>query len=69
MARHVEFETTIKGGLPVLIEAVMHPPEPDVGVNYWQPEFRLFWLKGGECFIDISDADQERIEEECRENM
>lgn len=65
MRRRVEFETTIKGGLPVLVKAVLHPPEPDVGILGWQPEYELFWLKGKPCRLEISDEDNERIMYEC----
>lgn len=69
MSRLAEFETTINGGLPVLVKAVIHPPEPDVGIFDWQPEFDIFWIRGGRCNINLSDADWRRIENECLENM
>lgn len=65
MSRHVEFETTIKGGLPVIVKAILHPPEPDVGIFYWQPEYEMFWLKGKPCYLEISEGDHDRIMEEC----
>lgn len=61
----VEFETTINGGLPVVVAAKIHPAEPDVGILDGQPEFELFWIGGGACKINISDADWARIELEC----
>lgn len=67
MPRHVEFETTIKGGLPVIVKATLYPPEPDVGIFDWQPEYALYWLNGGECHIHVKDEDHERIIDECLE--
>ena len=69
MPRHAEFETTIKGGLPVLVKARIHPPETDIGINQWQPEPELFWLNGKPLSIDVPRKDMERIEDECLENM
>lgn len=69
MARYVEFETTVKGGLPVLVKATIFPPEPDIGIDQWQPEFDLFWLKGKPCYIDIPQRDMDRISDECLEEM
>jgi hypothetical protein len=34
----VEAEARILGGLPVLVYGRVHPPEPDVGVDYPTPE-------------------------------
>lgn len=65
MPRYVEFETTIKGGLPVIVKALLHPPEPDIGIFDWQPEYELHWLKGKPCYLKISEDDHERIMEEC----
>lgn len=69
MSRIAEFETTIRGGLPVVVKAVIHPPERDIGIFEWQPEFELFWPKGGLICFPIPEADERRIERECLENM
>lgn len=70
MPRHVEFETTIKGGLPVVVKAVLYPPEPDVGIFDWQPEIdSIEWLKGGQIKFEIDDFDWQKIQDECVENM
>jgi hypothetical protein len=29
MPRYVDFETTIKGGLPIIVKAILYPPEPE----------------------------------------
>jgi len=69
MARYAEFETTIKGGLPVLVKARIYPPEYDVGIFSWQPEPEFFWTSGKPLSIDVPKSDMERIEDECLENM
>lgn len=70
MSRHVEFETTIKGGLPVIVKAVLHPPEPDVGIFEWQPEIHsIEWLKGSKIKFDIDDFDWQKIQDECLGEM
>lgn len=35
---HTSFSATIRGGLPVEVEANIYPPEPDVGIFYQQVE-------------------------------
>ena len=67
MPRHVEFETTIKGGLPVIIKASVYPPEPDVGYMGPHAEFEIYWPNGGLCGINITDDDWQRIYNECLE--
>ena len=40
-------EARILGGLPVYYEARIHPPEPDIGIDYPQVEvLSLQWLSG-----------------------
>ena len=70
MSRSVEFETTIKSGLPVVVNAVLHRPEPDIGIFNWQPEItHITFFSGHEYKLDLSNDDQERLEQECLENM
>ena len=43
----IEGQARILGGLPVLYEARIYPPEPDVGIDYPQVEvLSLTWLSG-----------------------
>lgn len=67
MARMVEFQSTVKGGLPCLVWARIFPPEPDIGIFDWQAEPEIMWLTGKPMNIDIPQSDMERIMEECLE--
>ena len=41
----VEFETTILGGMPVLVKASIAPREPDVGLMYeYVDEYEIFFV-------------------------
>lgn len=71
MARSIEFESTVKGGLPVNVFALIHPPEHDVGIFYPQVEIiDIRWIgkKGGsvpDCIFDHAmKFDFERLEME-----
>lgn len=71
MARSVEFESTVKGGLPVSVFASIYPPEPDVGIFYPQVEITdIKWIgkKGKsvpDCIWDHAEKhDFDRLEME-----
>jgi len=65
--KRVEFDTTIKGGLPVRVVARLCPPEPDIGIYDWQADPVLFWPGGGFMNIEIPPRDWERIITQCIE--
>ena len=45
MATKIEFETTILGGMPVLVRASIAPREPDVGIfGEYVDEYELFFI-------------------------
>lgn len=47
MSKKVEFESTVLGGLPVLVRATIYPPEPDTGGFTKQVEIdEICWLSG-----------------------
>lgn len=60
-----QFESTIKGGLPVLVEFTIAPPEPDVGIFHDTVEdLTVKWLSGHKIKFDISDRDMDRLIDE-----
>lgn len=68
-----EIETTIKGGLPVIVRASVHPAEPDVGIFTKQVDIDdICWLSGKsvsrKIYNSISAEDFERIATEVIEN-
>jgi len=49
-------EVRILGGLPVYYEAKIHPPEPDIGIDYPQVEIlSLQWLSGHDLPAHMDD--------------
>lgn len=71
MSREVEFETTVKGGLPVIATCRLYPAEPDIGITQEQVEMEsICWLSGKEVsrnvYRSIPQSDIDRIEEEAR---
>lgn len=57
----MEFETTILGGLPVLVKFTMCPAEPDVGIlSEYVDEYELCSVKTGK---PLGDWAQRRLEE------
>lgn len=57
----MEFETTILGGLPVLVKFTMCPAEPDVGImGEYVDEYELCSVKTGK---QLGDWAQRRLEE------
>lgn len=72
MSREVEFETTVRGGLPVWVLVRLYPEEPDVGIFHEQAEVEdIQWLSGktisDQVWASIPQADFDRIAEEARE--
>lgn len=74
MARKVEFESTVKGGLPVTVFASIYPPEPDVGIFHNQVEITdIKWIgkkpkSVPDCIWDYAmKHDFERLEMEAVE--
>ncbi len=76
---HIEFETTINGGLPVLIEATLCPAEPGVGIfNEYVDDIRVFWVprKYGapkyavpEAVFQKAASEFDRIEDEAYQSL
>lgn len=65
MPHHVTFESTIKGGLPVIADVSINPPEPDVGLSQHYGELEgLYFLSGHACSFDITKQDHDRLIEE-----
>jgi hypothetical protein len=67
----VEFETRVRGGLPLIAKVKIYPPEPDVGIFHEQAEIlELYWLSGKPIsravWRRIPSADLDRIEEEAK---
>lgn len=68
----IEFETTVKGGLPVIARVACYPPEPDVGIFTRQCEIDdILWPSGKpitqKVFDSIPASDIEDILERARE--
>lgn len=68
----VTFQTTVRGGLPVLVTCRLHPAEPDVGLFVEQAEIDdICWLSGktisDRVWRSIPQEDFDRIEEEARD--
>lgn len=50
---NTEFETTILGGLPVLVRAEVLPPDPEVGIfGAYAEELEIYWPKGKTMLTD-----------------
>jgi hypothetical protein len=68
MSKTVEFHSSIKGGLPVLVLARVHPAEPDVGCGESAEIEGIFWLSEravtDTVWNSIPRADFDRLEEE-----
>lgn len=63
-----EFEATVKGGMPVLVIARIHPAEPDIGIMGEQVDIEdICWLSGKpitqKVWASISEDDMERLAE------
>lgn len=72
MAETVEFDSSVKGGLPVCVVARIHPPEPDVGIfNHTAEIVSVHWTSGKEIsdgvYASISTDDWLRLEDEALE--
>ncbi len=62
MSTPIEIETTILGGLPVIVKAQIAPAEPDVGIMYSYPEdVQIFWI--GKKLREIPQSVYDRISE------
>ena len=59
----IEIETTIRGGLPVIVRGEIARAEPDVGImSDSVDDYEVFWLGGTVgCRLPISDEDEYRI--------
>lgn len=56
----VEFETSILGGLPVIVRAKILPAEPDVGIfSRWVDDFDIFWPR--KPYRSITDKVYDKI--------
>ena len=66
-AYNVEFESHVRGGLPIIVKARMYPPEPEIGIFHWQAEPLICWPSGKPLSdnVRISPDDWERICREC----
>lgn len=69
MSRQVEFQSTVKGGLPVLVVARIHAAEPDVGIFGKTAELEdICWPSGkpitAKAWNSIPEADLERLMDE-----
>lgn len=67
--REIQFETTILGGLPVVVKAAIMSPDPEVGIfRSYLEEYELYWLKGGEVprsiYDRITPAEFETLQED-----
>jgi hypothetical protein len=61
----MEFESTIKGGLPVIVEYSIQPAEPDVGFERdYIDDFVVKWTSGHEIKFDIPESDMDRLYDE-----
>jgi len=71
MAREVEIETRILGGLPVRVYGRVHPAERDIGWGGGGEIDDIQWLPGRSLpdamWKRISDKEISRIEEELKE--
>lgn len=72
MSRCVEFEDTVKGGLPVLVIASVYRAEPDVGIMHEYAEIEdICWPTGKsvtqKVYDSISEDDMERLAEAATE--
>lgn len=70
----IQFETKIKGGLPVIAVCKTYPAEPDVGVFSRQIELvELLWLSGkplpASIENNISASDLEQIMEDAMDHL
>ena len=78
----VEFDSTIRGGLPVLVYATIFPAEPDVGIFspqveiediFWQPRRGKYNRKAAlrsipqKLFDQAMENDRESLEHEALE--
>lgn len=64
----VTFQTTVRGGLPVLVTCRLYPAEPDVGCGESAEIEDICWLSGkpisNAVWRSIPQADFDRIEDE-----
>jgi hypothetical protein len=65
-SRVIEFETTIKRGLPVIAQVRLYPSEPDVGMGPSAELEDVMWMTGRSLppDFDIPGPDLDRIERE-----
>lgn len=68
----VDFNSTIKSGLPITAIAIIYPPEPDVGILSSYAEITEIQWRTGECFTltaydSIPESDFERLRDEALE--
>jgi len=71
MSTEIEFETTVRGGLPVIVTCRLYPAEPDVGISTESVEIDNICWPSGKTITDrvwrsIPQADFDRIAEEAR---
>ena len=63
----MRIETTI-GGVPVLADAVIGLPDPDVGIpGIHVADLEISWMNGNAYNLKMSDADEDRICDEILE--
>lgn len=72
MPRKVHFDSTVKGGFPVSVEASICPAEPDVGIfESYGEDILLFNQKTGKLIGDwlkVSKDDWDRLMTEAGEH-
>lgn len=60
MSTPIEMETTILGGLPVIVKAQIAPAEPSVGIPYPYPDdYQIFWI--GKKLREVPDSVYNRM--------
>lgn len=68
--RHdVEFQSTVKDGLPIIVRATINPAEPDVGIMFAYPDdLDVYWPNGmpisASMYDTIPQKDIDRLHEE-----
>ena len=66
----VRFESTIKGGLPVVVRAWIGDAEPDVGIMYPYIDQLLVEFESGHPYpFDLSEEEYDRLGDEALERL